>query len=120
MTLGNKQHDTLTKIRSLLKDRRGYRAAVHLLTGHAALNAHLFKMTLEESNMCPLCETEEETVGHFLGICPALSMTRGKYFNCFYASMTEIFESNNILKIVGYAKSTRRLDYEDKDDSGVT
>ena len=47
-------------------------------------------------------------------------MKRGKYFNCFYASMTEIFESNNILKIVGYAKSTRRLDYEDKDDSGVT
>ena len=81
---------------------------------------HLFKMTLEESNICPLCETEEETVGHFLGKCPALSMKRGKYFNCFYASMTEIFESNNILKIVGYAKSTRRLDYEDKDDSGVT
>ena len=120
MTLGNKQHSTITKLKSLLKDRRGYRAAVHLITGHAGLNAHLFKMTFEDSSICPFCEYEEETVGHFLGKCPAFARLRGNHFNCFYASMTDIFENNSILKIVGYAKSTKRLDYEEKDDSGVT
>ena len=120
MTLGNKHHKTLDGVKSLLKDRKGYRAAVHLITGHAGLNSHLFKMTLADTNICPLCESDEETVGHFLGQCPALARIRGEHFNCYYASMTDIFENFDILKIVSYAKHTKRLDYEKKDESGVT
>ena len=66
MTLGKKHHQILKDMKKLLKDRIGYRAAVQLITGHAGLNDHLYKMKLVNSKICPLCESEDETVGHFL------------------------------------------------------
>ena len=120
MTLGNKPLQILKDMKKLLKDRIGYRAAVQLITGHAGLNDHLYKMKLVNSKICPLCESGDETVGHFLGQCPALSRLRGDTFNSFYASMTDIFESHGILKIVGYAKKSKRLQFKEKDHSGVT
>ena len=120
MTLGKKHLQILKDMKKLLKDRIGYRAAVQLITGHAGLNDHLYKMKLVNSKTCPLCESGDETVGHFLGQCPALSRLRGDTFNSFYASMTDIFESHGILKIVGFAKKSKRLQFKEKDHSGVT
>ena len=120
LTLGFKQQQILTDMKKLRNDRIGYRIAVQLITGHAGLNDHLFKMKLVNSKVCPLCELEDETVGHFLGQCPALSRLRGDTFNSFYASLTDIFESHGILKIVGYAKKSKRLQFKERDQSGVT
>ena len=81
LTLGKKQQHILMDMKKLLNDRIGYRTAVQLITGHAGLNDHLFKMKLVNSKTSPLCESGDETVGHFLGQCPALSRLRGDTFN---------------------------------------
>ena len=112
------KHD-LNKL--LIKNRAHYRAAVQLITGHAALNEYLFKIKKVDTDICPNCEYEVETVNHFLGQCPAFARQRGEFFSSFYLSTTEIFENNSILQIAKYAAKTKRFIYpEVKDESGVT
>jgi hypothetical protein len=51
--------------------------------------ADLHKITLTDNNkknICPCCEYAEETVSHFLGQCPAHSLSRGDILNTFYLS----------------------------------
>ena len=105
----------------LVNSRNNYRAAVQLITGHAALNYHLHKMTLVDTKICPHCEYADETVGHFLGQCPAFAQLRGEIFNTYYASLQDIFDDNSILEIVKYAAKTKRfLLQEEKDQGGIT
>ena len=104
-----------------MNNRVKYRAAVQLITGHAALNYHLHKMTLVDTKTCPHCEYADETVGHFLGQCPAFASQRGEVFNKYYASINDIFDDHSILEIVKYASKTKRfLLQEEKDQSGIT
>ena len=93
-------------------------AAIQLITGSIGLDYHLHKINIVPSPVCDYCQQEDETVGHFLGTCPAFSMIRGEYFNTYYASLTEIFENNSILKIVKYAKRTKRLEYDPEATKG--
>ena len=111
MTLGNNQPH-IKDLKKLLKNKNDYRTAVQLITGHAGLNHHLHKMGLVPSKTCPKCEYEDETVGHFLGQCPAFAGIRGQVFHTFYASINDIFENHSILKIVKYANTTKRLLYD--------
>ena len=111
LTLNNNQSH-LTHIKKLLNNRGSYRTAVQLITGHAGLNYHLHKMGKVASKICPNCEYSEETVGHFLGQCPAFNTIRGQVFNTFYTSMTDIFMNNSILKIVSYANRTKRFHFD--------
>ena len=39
-------------------------------------------------------------------------MIRGELFDTFCASLTDIFENDNILKIVKYVKRTKGLEYD--------
>ena len=122
MTLGNKQQHILTDLKKLHNNRKDYRLAVQLITGHAGLNNHLYKMQLATSKTCPQCDYTDETVEHFLGQCPAFAGLRGEVFNCFYTSIADIFENHSILKIVSYANKTKRLIFNpvESDQSGVT
>ncbi|MCP4489189.1 MAG: hypothetical protein GY820_18035 [Gammaproteobacteria bacterium] len=98
-----------------------YRTAIQLITGHAGLNKHLHTITKSDTNICPGCEYEEETVGHFLGCCPAYSWLRGGMFESYYLSINDIFDNFSLRKIVKYAIKTKRfLIPEDYDQSGVT
>ena len=121
MTLGNNTKSIKSDLKKLLNNRLKYRAAVQLITGHAALNYHLNKMTLVDTKICPHCDYAEETTGHFLGQCPAFARHRGEIFNTYYATLTDIFENHSILEIVKYATKTKRfLHPEESDQSGVT
>ena len=90
--------------------RRDLRVATQLLTGHAALNYHLKKLNPAVSTTCPLCQSEEETVSHFLGMCPTLGSIRAEYFGTYYCSGTDIFDKFRISRIVSYAHMTGRLE----------
>ena len=119
LTLGPNTKTTRQDLRRLENDRKKFRAAIQLITGHAALNAHLYKMNLEESKTCPYCELEDETTGHFLGTCPTFAMIRGEVFNTYYASLSDIFENHTIKDIVRYAAKTERfLEYKGPDPGG--
>ena len=122
LTLGSKHKIIKRDLNGLLiNNRTHYRTAVQLITGHAALNKYLHKIKKVDTDICPNCEYEEETVNHFLGQCPAFARQRGEIFESFYLSTSDIFENHSILKIVKYAAKTKRFLYpENSDESGVT
>ena len=121
LTFGSNSKTTNKDLQKLHNNRKSFRTAVQLITGHAGLNYHLHKMTLSDTKICPLCESADETVSHFLGQCPALARLRGEIFNTYYASISDIFENHSIAEIIKYAhKSKRLLLQEDRDQGGVT
>ena len=121
--VGSDRHSRVqTSLRKLKKDRLKFRAATHVLTGHAALNYHLHKMRQVPSPTCPFCEEEDETVEHFLGLCPALAITRHKHFYTCYDNLETIFASYSLERIVSYITDTKRLlpRSQDADHNAVT
>ena len=86
--------------------------ATQILTGHVHLNYHLHKMTKSNSPLCEMCEDEEETTNHFIGTCPRWSQTRGEVLNTFYASLSDIVDTNKLKDIVNYVNKTKRLTTE--------
>ena len=97
-------------------DRRDLRVATQILSGHAAVNYHLHKYKPQTiSKMCPYCLEEDESINHFIGKCPQWSAQRGKYFNTFYASISDIVDANSIYNIIDFAKATKRLDTNSMD-----
>jgi ribonuclease HI len=58
--------------------RRQASLLTQLRTGHVPLNKYLHRIQRAESPICPACRTHDETVQHFLLMCPAYS--RQRYF----------------------------------------
>ena len=99
-------------------DKNKLRAATQYLTGHCELNYHLNKYLYRPQNIskiCPHCSMEEETMNHFIGQCPMwfnrrgrfwlathlspraraftcglTSSIKGRFFNCYYTSISEV------------------------------
>ena len=94
--------------------RTYYKTAVHLITGHCALNKHLHKIGTSDTGACPQCGHDEETVSHFLGQCPATAQLRRKFFRDYYLSVNNIMDHYLITFVVNYTNYTRRL-IEQKD-----
>ena len=122
LILGQKHNDIITALNNnLIKSRVPYRHAIQIITGHVGLNKHLHNMTLNNTDICPKCELEIETVNHFLTSCPAFSQLRADHFNAYYTNITDIFKHFDITHIVNFAIKTKRLVYpENSDQSGVT
>ena len=122
MILGRNYDKIINNLnRHYLTNRKDYRTATQLISGHCGLNKHLYNMNKSTTRECPLCGHSKETVQHFLGQCPALAQTRGHYFNDYYLSVNDIFDNFHITTIINYVNKTRRLmDPEDLDNSGVT
>ena len=76
--------------------RKDLCVATQLLTGQAALHYHLKKLTPAVQTICPLCESEEETVPHYLGKCPSLGSIRAEYFGTYFCTETGIFEFRQV------------------------
>ena len=89
------------------------RAATQYLTGHCELNYHLNKYKPHSiSKICPHCTMEEETMNHFIGRCPMWSNSRGRFFNCYYSSVSDIADIFPLRKIIDYICSTKRLNQQ--------
>ena len=89
------------------------RAATQYLTGHCELNYHMNKYKPHSiSKICPHCTMEEETMNHFIGRCPMWSNSRGRFFNCYYSSVSDIADIFPLRKIIDYICSTKRLNQQ--------
>jgi len=116
--LNNKQNHVKSMTRIQTK-REDYRIATQLLTGHAGLNSHLFKMKITTHKTCEQCEEEDETVQHFLGKCPAFYNLRMETFHTHIINKEDIF-NYSLYKIIKYAKKTKRLVYDPTRGDSVT
>ena len=116
--LNNKQAH-IKSMKSIQKNRKDYRTATQLLSGHAGLNNHLFKMRLTETKSCESCGEENETVEHFLGKCPALYNTRLEIFHTHIINAEEVF-NHPLSKIIRFANKTKRMTFDPTTRDGVT
>lgn len=53
---------------------------IQLRMGHIPLNQHLAQIGVAESPACPACHEREETVHHYLLVCPAYATQRRMHF----------------------------------------
>ena len=97
-------------IREIQKLNKKYRLAIHLMTGHIALNLHLNKIGIVDSNQCSMCNLEEESVEHYLAKCPVLYNLHQKYFGIHYATLEDIIKNNTIKNILKYVLESGRLE----------
>ena len=103
------------------KKRNKFRAATHIITGHAPLNYHLHKIGKSSTSICPSCELEDETVEHLIARCPALAQLRFNMLNHYYSDLTTIFNTNRLSTIVNFGQATGRISRGDMPHtSGVT
>ena len=56
--------------------RRHASLLFQLRSGHAPLNAHLFKIGVADTPYCPTCKQEHETIFHFIRACPTYRTQR--------------------------------------------
>lgn len=84
------------------------RALVGVLTGHAALGKHLFRIRVKNSPICENCLEEEEDSEHYLCECPAFSATRTRIFG-FQVVNADAIKKASFSTIVDFISSTRRF-----------
>ena len=125
MVLGNK-HKNITKQlnTTLIHNRKKYRTAVQLISGHCTLNKHLHTIQKVNSSICSNCQLEDETVSHFLGQCPSTSTLKSDFFHDYTINITDIFyliSFHSLPTIINYSTKTQRFkEPEQLDQSGVT
>ncbi|KAH9939718.1 uncharacterized protein BXZ73DRAFT_36246, partial [Epithele typhae] len=54
---------------------------IQLRSGHAPLNAHLFRIKRADSALCPACKFAPETVLHYLILCPRWDSLRARHLS---------------------------------------
>ena len=78
-------------------------------------------MTISNTDICPKCDLEPESVTHFLTSCPAYTQVRADFFCNYFNNITDINEHFDITHVVNFAiKTNRFLSPEDRDQTGVT
>ena len=50
------------------------------------------------------------TINHFIGKCPRWFELRGRFFNTYYASLSEIQDTSSLTNLINFASATGRLD----------
>ena len=122
--VGSDSHRSITKtLKTLTNNRTKYRMATLLISGHAPLNYHLYKINKSDTKTCPTCELEDETVAHLVGNCPRLAQLRYQHLNTHYGNIETIFHQNNLLKILDFTHHTGRFKdrrEEEADNNAVT
>ena len=104
-----------------INNRKDYRTAVQLITGHCGLNKPLFNIRKPDTDECLVCGYLEETGSHFLGQCPDTAQFRGHNFKDYYLSISEIFDYTHITTIIKFTNKTKMLLIpENIDNTGVT
>ena len=84
-----------------------------LRTGHAPLNEYLYRFKKVDSARCPACGEQNETVEHFLLLCPKYAHERWPLLQKTrrtVPSVTEILSNKNlILPLINYIEATERF-----------
>ena len=92
------------------------RVATQYLRGHCEFNYHLNTYKPHGiSKLCPHCDMEDETTNHFIGQCPMWFNKRGRYFNCYYTSVSEIDEIFLLIKSLAiYVPPIASINFDEK------
>jgi len=72
------------KTRLLSFNRTQSRVVIGLLTGHNTLRRHFHLMGLTNNPLCRRCGVEDETSGHILCECEALTSLKHAYLGSFF------------------------------------
>ena len=64
-------------------------------------------------NICDKCETEEETLQHYLLRCPAFALERWRTFGNFVIRQPKVAIVGNPTNLLNFASSTRYLSFYD-------
>ena len=86
---------------------------LHLLSGCSYLKAFQLKIGNVTDNICDKCETEEETLQHYLLRCPAFALQLWRTFGNFIIRQPRIAIVGNITNLLNFAASTRYLSFYD-------
>lgn len=94
--------------------RRHSSLMFQLRTGHIALNKHLKRIAKSPTARCPACENHDETVHHFILVCPAYVNQREQMRKEVGARQCKIEyllnESKGMRATLTYIARTRRLE----------
>ena len=91
----------------LKMSRRKMMYATQILTGHASLNYHLHNMKISESEKCPKCDEDRETVEHFVKDCPFYFRQRWEVFREY--KLKQDLHKYSFMKIMKFVTKTKRL-----------
>lgn len=93
--------------------RRQASCLTQLRTNHAPLNKHLHRIKCVDSPMCPNCNNKEETVHHYLLMCPTHNLPQRKLLATLgrdACSLSTLLSSKEVLRpLFKYIARTGRL-----------
>jgi hypothetical protein len=97
------------------RKRKDIRMITHILTGHTWLNKHMHTIKISSTPLCQICQTEDETVEHFIYNCPELTEERKLIFGTHNITpRTHPIIGMDHNQILAYCKATHRLDEPDE------
>ncbi|KIJ52020.1 hypothetical protein M422DRAFT_157091 [Sphaerobolus stellatus SS14] len=86
---------------------------IQLRTGHAQLNKHLHHIKRSQTNICPACRREPETVHHYLFRCKAYDnlrrMVQRKHGHEARSAKFLLANPNTFPSLFRYINGTRRF-----------
>ena len=86
---------------------------IQLRTHHIPLNQHLYRIGKSNTLECPNCPGQEETVHHFMFVCPQYARERHIFANTLRHKATSIShiltEDEANRPLISYVNSTGRL-----------
>lgn len=94
--------------RFLSMKRSKLKLIIPVLTGHCRLNLHLFRLGVCQSPLCQNCSLEEETVEHFLCICPSFNSKRLKIFGDRQINPSDL-KDIDLRKLLSFVEETKRF-----------
>ena len=122
MLLGSRPDNIIKSLdTSSINNGNNYRTALHLITGHCALNKHLHNMKKSDTGDCSKCGQDKESISHFLRQCPDKAQPRGKFLGDYHLSVNYVRDNYHITYTLNYTNYIRRdIEKENLDHSGVT
>ena len=109
MFLPNADNNIWKKIQNQSLGR--IRLTTQVITGHATLRKHLFRMKIVDSPLCPKCGEENETVEHLFCICPAFMWERANILGKFFLKKEEL-KNLKLSRVLKFAEKIKRFEPE--------
>ena len=95
-------------------NRNRLRIATQYLSGHATVNYHLHKYRPDIPKLCAYCGDEDETIEHFIAMCPKWAFLRLQYLDCCHGNINTISDNNPLSEIILYIEKTKRFSLQSR------